>query len=249
MRVQRRLAAFVALGVATGALALVGLSTAQPLSSLVVLPWALFMSGPAAMLILVRPLLEAWEPWLRRFGLLIPGASAAFVLVEGARSLARAAAGVTTDSLVLLHVGLLAAELAALAFVWRLAIPDERRDMALAGAAFLLLSVLPWTRSAVPLALLAMQAFAFLGLAGFRRSVRAWVRAAALGGGILGAGLLLLMATRGRLVPPALALDAADFTGLVVPVAVAALLVSLVALLLLPDPLSDDDVGVSLRKA
>jgi hypothetical protein len=243
MRVQRRLAAFVAAGIATGALALAGVATGRPLSALLILPWAAFLSGPAAMLLLVRPLLEAWEPWLRRFGLLIPGASAAFVLVEATGSLARAATRVTTDALALLHVGLLAAELGALVFVWRLAIADERRDIALAGAAFLLLGLLPWTRDAVPLALLAMQALAFLGLAGFRWSVRAWTRAAVVGGGILVAGLLLLMATRGRLLPPALALDAADFTGFVVPLAVAALLVSLVTLLLLPDPLTGESAA------
>ena len=210
--------AFVALAVAAAAVALMLMALAPrgPATTLLVLPWALAVGGPAAVWLLHAPAAASGRAWLRLVAPLLVGAAGALAFFEASllfRHPARDAASWV------IPLGLPLAFLAAAVPAWRRSDATARGWMAAALAAFGVLFAAGVALAG--LGFFALEAALFLGVAGFRRSLRAWATAAFAGLLVLLVGMTFVLALRGSLWPPRVILDAQEFATLVLPMALA----------------------------
>ncbi|HWH09055.1 MAG TPA: hypothetical protein VNX21_07630 [Candidatus Thermoplasmatota archaeon] len=217
MEERRAARRFLGLAFASGVLALaVAFPQARPAAGLLILPWALAVGGPAAAWLLHGPAAASERAWLRLAAPVLVGAAGALALVES--SLLRHRPRDLVDWAIPLVLPL--AFVAAAAPAWRRSDAAGRAWMAGAFAAFALLFLRG--ADAAIVAFFALEAALVLGLAGFRRSVRAWGASALAGLLVLLGGMAFVLALRGTLYPPRVVLDADEFAALVLPVLLAA---------------------------
>ena len=214
---ERAARRFVALAVASGALALLlALPQLRAAADLLILPWALVVGGPAAAWLLHPPAAASERAWLRLVAAVFVGAAGGLALWEGSTLWRWPATGLRWLMGVVLPLAWAAAAVPA----WRRSDAAGRGWMAASLAAFLLLFALRNPLSG--LGFFALEVALFLGVAGFRRSLRAWVTSAFAGALVLFGGMTFVLALRGSLYPPRVILDADEFVALVLPTLLAA---------------------------
>lgn len=219
---------------ATGALELLAAQTGAVWEPFVLFLWASFLAGPAFLLLLHGSMLSDGRPWLRVAAWALPPLSVLALAQEMARFVGVDVAAEVADrqrGLLVFHACLLLLALGMALAVLRRA---DARGWKVAGLVALASAALAATplRDLTFLGLLAVQAVAFVALAGFHRAPAMWARAAAAGAGVLLAAGLILVAAFGSLLPvPRLGLGEDAAALVVLPVLALALLVPLGGLL------------------
>lgn len=219
MERRRAVSTFLLFGLASLVLVALPLPMGSFLQTWSLLPWAAFVAGPAAVVLLTGPLVDLDRPWARMVAAALPAAAAGFLVKE---TLRLASFGVPPHvspwaSQALFHAVLALAMLAALVPAWRRMDAPTRSLLLGFLAAAVALALLQRRLEVLLLLVVALETGAVLGLAGFRRSAHRWLAAAGAALLVLALGPLVITAIHGSLVPLRVVLDAETSEMLLLP--------------------------------